>query len=102
MRIDGQRPPRWLTLGSQLFVLLALGLFFLSIKLDAKNPHFTSLLVPVLFASVLAVVCFHFFYWKKERRLLVRELPIVPQSLAVEYFLNQFRLNQDSKKLLIR
>ena len=68
MRIDGQKPPRWLTLGSQLFVLLALGLFFLSIKLDAKSPHFTSLLVPVLFASVLAAVGFHFSYWREARK----------------------------------
>jgi PAS domain S-box-containing protein len=68
MRIDEQRPPRWLTLGSQLFVLLALGLFFLSIKLDAKSPPFTSLLVPILFASVLAVVGFHFFYWREARK----------------------------------
>jgi PAS domain S-box-containing protein len=43
-------------------------LLFLSLKLDAKSPRFTSLLVPILFASVLAVVAFHLFYWHDARK----------------------------------
>src|ERR1700739_3425179 len=68
MREHKQSPSRWLAIGSLLFLILAIGLFALSLKLDAKSSHFTSLLVPVLIASVLAVVAFHLFYWRDARK----------------------------------
>jgi len=63
-----QTPPRWQTLGSRFFVLLALALLSLSLLADPRSSRFTSLLIPVLLASVFAVVAFHFFYWYDARK----------------------------------
>lgn len=81
MRDRKQTSPRWLTLGSLLFVLLALLLFFLSLNLDAENPRFTSFLVPTLLVSVLAAVAFHFFYWRDTRK---RRIAVEADSYSKE------------------
>src|SRR5258707_9715784 len=72
MRNHGQSPPSWLAVGSLLFVFAALGLFFFSFKLDVKSPYFTSLLIPVLVASVLSVVALHLFYWRDARKSRIK------------------------------
>ena len=81
MRDHEQRPSGWLALVSLLFVLVALGLFFSSFKLDVNSPYFTSLLIPVLVASVLAVVALHLFYWRAARK---RRIQIDTENYARE------------------
>jgi PAS domain S-box-containing protein len=68
MSQDRHTQPRWLTLGSLFFLLLAVVLFVLSVRLDAKSARFTSLLVPVLLVAVLTSTAFHLFYWRAARR----------------------------------
>src|SRR5437762_5074533 len=68
MSQDRHTPPRWLTLGSLFFLLLAVILFVLSVRLDARSARLTSLLVPVLLVAVLASTAFHLFFWRAARR----------------------------------
>jgi len=59
---------RWLGVSSFFFLLLALALFVLSVRLDPGNYRFTSLLVPVVVGSILAATAFHFIYWREARK----------------------------------
>jgi PAS domain S-box-containing protein len=64
MMEDPNSSSRWLVLGSSFFFLVATALFVLSLTLDARSAHFTSLLVPVLLLSVVATVVFRLIYWR--------------------------------------
>jgi len=60
-------PSQWLTWGSASFLLLAVGLFLVSLTLDARDARFASLLIPGLLVSIFAVVVFRFIYWHEAR-----------------------------------